>query len=112
MLREPTCATMIHLAHALQKNGLSPSDLNLSLTVYGTSAVREAIKYGSFCGFVPRTAYRPDEDMTRIRIVHVKGFESRRIVYLLQRKNAALRPELLLFRRFVLSSESHLEFAL
>jgi len=112
VLREEKCAMMISLEAMLHQHGLSIKDIRPAMTVYGTSAVREAVKYGALCGFVPRTAYRANEDAPHIRIVRVKGLENRRTVYLLRRRGAVMTPQMQLFRRFVLSGDWRSEFAL
>ena len=112
VFREPTCATMTALSSSMEKIGSSLRELSPVMTVYGASAVREAVKYGALCGFVPLTAYRPNEDVGHIRIIPVEGFDGQRAVYLVYRKNVRLSPEARLLRRFILSSEWRSEFAL
>lgn len=106
VLREPTCDTMITLAKSLEKHGLSMDALNPRLRVYGASAVREAVKNGALCEFVPFTTCSP-EDFGHIKMVNVSGFESRRSIYLISSADKVLSPEMRIFRRFVLSGCWH-----
>lgn len=104
VFREPTCDTMVTLTRSLQRNGLSTDKLQPALRVFGASAVKETVKNGSLCGFVPMTSCSPD-DFNNFRVVNVKGFDGTRSIFLIYEKTISQSSEARLFRRFVLGND-------
>lgn len=105
VLREQGAATMAFLRQSLQKAGYSMQELSPVMTVYGAAAVRDAVKNGALCGFVPLSVSVGPDSLTRYQIVKVEGLESERSLYLCRRRKMHLTPEMAIFRRFILGNE-------
>ncbi len=106
IMRERESFTYEQVRMALNKRGVNIEDLNVIMTVHDNAAVKQAIEMGNGCGFVPWSAVTNVKMKHRdIRIVHVKGFEIMRSIYLVRRENQPLSGNRQLFWAYALSGK-------
>lgn len=109
IFREADSGTMRFLENALCSHPDFPTldEFHPVMIQHGATAVREAVKNGAFCGFVPLSLVNPTDRLIYYNIVQVTGLESKRAIYLHRKKSQVLSPEMSMLRRFILGSEWH-----
>ncbi len=109
VLRESGSITMHFLKKYLGSDDLA-SVLNKNtpvMTQHGATAVREVVKTGPYCGFIPLSLVNSADNLNYYSVTPVTGLESDRTIYLYRRKDEVMTPELTILRRFILGSEWH-----
>lgn len=97
IIRNLGCNTTKIIEESLLKAGLSLSDMNVVMQVYGNADVFNAVALESGVGFVTRSLLSTIDDYDKVRIVQVKKLKIERNLHLVRLAHSVLFPSLKLF---------------
>ena len=75
------------------------------MSLHGTTAIREMVKNGKYCGFIPLSLISNADIDTYYSISRVKDVKFDRAICLYHKKSSPLSPCAVLVRRFILGRE-------
>ena len=97
IIRNLGCNTTNIIEESLSKVGLTLSDMNVVMQVYGNADVFNAVALDSGVGFVTRSLLSTIDDNDKVRIVQVKKLKIERYLHLVRLKHSPFSPTLKLF---------------
>lgn len=97
IIRNQGCNTTKIIEESLLKVGLTLSDMNVVMQVYGNADVFNAVALESGVGFVTRSLLSTIDDNDKVRIIKIKKLKIERFLHLVRLEHAVLFPSLKLF---------------
>lgn len=89
VIRNQNCNTMAILVNALKREGISLSDMNVTIQVYGNTDVLQAVSLGTGVGFVTRSLLSAmPHYCENVQSVSVKRLQLDRHLHLIRLKNS------------------------
>jgi len=85
VLREQGSGTLESLKESLKLNGIKISDLNVSVRLSGTEALKNFLKVDTCLGFLPKGAIIREIETGELQIVKIDGLKIYRNFYFIQR---------------------------
>ena len=88
VLREQGSGTLEALKENLKKVGIKISDLNVSIRLSGTEALKNFLKEDISLGFLPRGAISKEIETGELHVVKIEGLKIYRNFYFIQRRSS------------------------
>ncbi len=85
-IRERGSGTLAALKHALEKNRIKMSDLNIKVRLGGTEALKNFLVESDSLGFLPHKAVEKELAFGDLTQIHFDGLQIQRNFYFIQRK--------------------------
>ncbi len=85
VLREQGSGTLEALKESLRHNGIKMSDLNVSVRLSGTEALKNFLKVDTCLGFLPKGAILKEIENGELHVVKIEGLKIFRDFYFIQR---------------------------
>lgn len=105
IIRNQKCYTMNLLTESLSRIGMSLSDMNVVMQVYGNSDVLQAVSFGSGVGFVTRSLLSTTQNYYgNIDIVSVKRLRIDRHLHLIRLRHGSFSSSAQVFWEYALDS--------
>jgi DNA-binding transcriptional LysR family regulator len=104
VLREQGSGTLEALKENLRSNGIKMSDLNVTVRLSGTEALKNFLKVDTCLGFLPKGAILKEIENGELQVVKIEGLKIFRDFYFIQRHGSENNDINKIFIKFCLDS--------